>query len=138
PCFDWESQGTLIEIVCASGIVMILTASTQNPGDPIEFFLRIVVDDNLPAIGGLDAEEDDRAEPLVQVGFQLQQVGRLGLVRVCLVAADPGSSRRGNARGDQGFGLADREVLGNDSPARSTLAVRVGQGKEGSGVTLSN
>src|SRR5271157_5994602 len=91
---------------------MMIVGLADQRGNAVEFFLRVVVDDDLPALGCFGSDQHGGAEPLVQMLFKLDQVGRPGLRGVCLIATDSRPSRGGDAGGHEGLGLADRQVLG--------------------------
>ena len=63
-------------------------SAADQVGDPLEFFLRVEVDDDLAAVPALDADEHGRAEARVEVLLELEDVGRLAAAgRRCLCAA---------------------------------------------------
>ena len=76
-------------------------AAADQAGDAVELFLGVEVDDDLAAVGGLDADQDGGAEPLVEVLLELEDVrglaaggGEPGLGGVLADAGRAGSARR--------------------------------------------
>src|SRR5512135_3064627 len=87
------------------------SSATDHVRDPVELFLRVEINDDLPFLAASDSDQDGGAETGMEVLLQLDEMGRLasrgGRAGLGRVLADA-SARRGRLAGrDEGLGLAN-------------------------------
>ena len=112
--------------------------SFEERGQAIELFAGLVVDDDLAAIRVSGPDQDGGSEIAMESLLEIEKMGGLERQLVRGVFSDPGARRGRHAGGDQGLGLADGEVLIDDSPAGGRLAFGVGKAQKCASVALGD
>jgi len=121
-----------------SHVSSFILHSLEESGQAIELLSRLVINDNLAAIGISRSDQDGRTQALEKALFKFEKMGGPGVVSVRRVSADSGTCWARYPRDNEGLGLSHGEVLSDHGLAGGKLAVRVREAEERPCVSLSD